>query len=122
MHTYMYIHIMVFPTPCSHVCIGAYSNNPNRAGQCYRLAVKGSTTTNRYKFTHTYIHTYIHTFIQSFVGVDRDVIVQVVDQGPPVADGNFQILLGAGIHAYIHIHTFIHLSQILILINRRVRF
>jgi len=49
--------------------VGSYGNDQSRAGKCYRITASG---------------------------VDRDLIVQVVNQGGDVPDGNFDLQVGDG--------------------------
>ena len=49
--------------------VGSYSNSAARAGKCYRLSVQG---------------------------VLLDLIVQNINQGSAAADGNFELIMGAG--------------------------
>lgn len=49
--------------------VGSYGNDQTRAGKCYRITASG---------------------------IDRDLIVQVVNQGGDVPDGNFDLQMGDG--------------------------
>jgi len=52
-----------------HFGVGSYSNEAERAGKCYRISVQG---------------------------VLLDLIVQNINQGATAADGNFELMMGAG--------------------------